>query len=101
MLVTNLDWSSMSSNRYRTNRSWAHQSQQQVDLAKDKGVVVPAQVASLSVFDKLGRVEVPEATAGDVVAVVGLEDIEIGDTVCARGDVRPLERLKSTNRRWK
>ncbi len=95
MLVTNLDWSEyvgriaigrIQAGRLKTN--------QPVDVAKDKGRVVQAQIASLSVFDKLGRVEVPEASAGDVVAVVGIEDVEIGDTICARGDVRPMERLK-------
>ncbi len=38
--------------------------------------------------------EVEEASAGDVVAVVGLEQVEIGDTICQRGDVRPLPRLR-------
>jgi GTP-binding protein len=94
MLVTNLDWSDyvgriaigrIQSGRLRVN--------QPLDLAKDNDVTRPAQVASLAVFEKLGRVEVPEATAGDVVAVVGLEEIEIGDTICERGNVRPLRRL--------
>ena len=39
------------------------------------------KVAQLHVFDKLGRVEVEEATAGDIAALVGLEDVEIGDTI--------------------
>lgn len=95
MLVTNLDWSEyvgrIAIGRVQAGRIKSGQS---IDLAKDKGVIAAAQVASLSLFDKLGRVEVPEATAGDVVAVVGMEDVEIGDTICARGDVRPLERLK-------
>ncbi len=38
-------------------------------------------VDTIFVFDKLGRVEVPEAAAGDIVAVVGLASIEIGDTI--------------------
>lgn len=95
MLVTNLDWSEyvgrIAIGRIQAGRI---KNGQTIDLAKDKGVVAPAQVASLSVFDKLSRVEVPEATAGDVVAVVGMENVDIGDTICSRGDVRPLERLK-------
>ena len=95
MLVTNLDWSEyvgrIAIGRIQAGRI---KNGQTIDLAKDKGVIAPAQVASLSVFDKLGRVEVPDATAGDVVAVVGMEDVEIGDTICARGDVHALERLK-------
>ena len=38
-------------------------------------------VAQLFVFDKLGRTEVESAEAGDIVALVGLEGIEIGDTI--------------------
>jgi GTP-binding protein len=33
------------------------------------------------VFDKLGRAEVDSATAGDIVAIVGLGSVEIGDTI--------------------
>jgi GTP-binding protein len=36
---------------------------------------------------------VEEATAGDVVAIVGLDDIEIGDTICHRDHPRALPRL--------
>ena len=34
-----------------------------------------------------------EVTAGDIAAVVGLEDVEIGDTIGTRGELRPLPRL--------
>ena len=34
------------------------------------------------------------ATAGDIVAVVGIENIDIGDTICNRGEVNPLPRLQ-------
>src|SRR5205085_10516716 len=38
-------------------------------------------VDNLLVFDKLGRQEVDGAEAGDVVAVVGLGAVDIGDTI--------------------
>src|SRR5205807_2169788 len=38
-------------------------------------------VAQLYVFDRLGRVETDEVSAGDICAVVGLEGVDIGDTV--------------------
>jgi GTP-binding protein len=62
-------------------------------LAKDEGKVVPATIANLQIFDKLGRVDTEMATAGDIVAVVGLENIEIGDTICNRGELNALPRL--------
>ncbi len=90
MLVTNLDWSDYVG-RIAIGRIQAGKLRtgQQIDLAKPHNRTVPAQVASVSTFDKLGRVEVEEATAGDIAAVVGLEDVEIGDTIGARGELRP------------
>lgn len=94
MLVTNLDWSDyvgrIGVGRVQAGKISAGQA---IDLAKDGDQVVQANIGSVSTFDKLGRTEVPEATAGDIVAVVGLEDVEIGDTICSRGDLRPLPRL--------
>ncbi|NTV46111.1 MAG: translational GTPase TypA, partial [Chlorobiales bacterium] len=43
--------------------------------------MVKGKVAKLFVFDKLGKVEVPEVSAGDIVAITGLESISIGDTL--------------------
>jgi GTP-binding protein len=51
------------------------------------------QVEKLYEFDKLGKVEVKTASAGDVVAVVGLEDCEIGDTISSLEDPGALPRL--------
>jgi GTP-binding protein len=45
------------------------------------------------VFENLGRIEVPSADAGDVVALVGLDDVEIGDTVSDATVQRALPRL--------
>jgi GTP-binding protein len=44
-------------------------------------------------FHNLGRREVAEAAAGEIVALVGLEEVEIGDTVCALERPLPLPRL--------
>jgi GTP-binding protein len=38
-------------------------------------------VAQLYTFDRLGRIETNEVAAGDICAVVGLESIDIGDTI--------------------
>ncbi len=45
------------------------------------GVLTPGSLDNVLVFDKLGRVEVDQAEAGDVVAVVGLGTVGIGDTI--------------------
>jgi GTP-binding protein len=54
---------------------------QKTTLIKAGGVQVSGSVDSLMVFDKLGRVEVEHADAGDIVAVVGLGSVDIGDTI--------------------
>ncbi len=94
MLVTNLDWSEYVG-RIAVGRIQAGTLKigQQIDLAKPNDRIVQAQVSTLSTFDKLGRIEVSEVTAGDIAAVVGLEDVEIGDTIGTRGELRPLPRL--------
>ena len=54
---------------------------QKVVMMKANGSKVPDQVVTVEVFEKLGRIAVEEATAGDIVALTGLEKPEIGDTV--------------------
>ena len=44
--------------------------------------------------DKLGRVQVEEATAGDVTALVGLESVTIGDTISDPYTPRAMPRLE-------
>jgi len=94
LLVTNLDWSDYVG-RIAIGRiqSGTMRKGQQLDIAKEESVV-PSQVANLQLFDKLGRVDTEQATAGDIVAVIGLENIEIGDTICNRGQVNALPRLR-------
>ncbi len=94
MLVTNLDWSEFIG-RVAIGRIQCGtiRKGQQVDIAAEDSVI-PAQVANLQFFDKLGRIDTDMASAGDVVAVIGLENIEIGDTICNRGEVHALPRLK-------
>jgi len=50
----------------------------------------PAKVAELFAFENLGRHPVNEAAAGEIVAVVGLEEVAIGETVTDPVDPRPL-----------
>src|SRR5207248_9281667 len=54
---------------------------QHVALLKHDGRRIDDTVAQLYTFDRLGRAETTEAVAGDICAVVGLEDVDIGDTV--------------------
>ncbi|MCI0334105.1 MAG: translational GTPase TypA [Planctomycetes bacterium] len=94
MLVTNLDWSDYVG-RIAVGRiySGSIRKGQQVALiqADDSSSVV--RVAEVHVFDKLGRVETEEATAGDITALVGLEEVTIGDTISDPQHRRALPRV--------
>ena len=94
MMVTTLDWSEyvgrIAVGRIKAGRI---RQGQQVALMQADGKTKVTKVAQLYVFENLGRTEVESADAGDVVALVGLEDVEIGDTICAVDTQRTLPRL--------
>ncbi len=95
MLVTSLDWSDYVG-RIAVGRISAGRIKkgQTVALCKANDRVVQAKVNSLFVFENLGRVEVESAEAGEIVAIVGLDQIDIGDTISDKETIRPLPRLQ-------
>ena len=95
LLVTTLDWSDYVG-RIAIGRihSGTIRAGQQVAVMQAEGEQHVAKVASVFVFDKLGRTEVEEATAGDVAAIVGLDEVTIGDTIADAEVPRALPRLK-------
>jgi GTP-binding protein len=55
--------------------------------------VLTGTVTSLQTAHGIERIEIGEATAGDIVSVAGLPDVTIGDTLTDPADPRPLPRL--------
>ncbi len=53
-----------------------------------------AKAVSLYQFDGLARTPVTEATAGNIIALSGIADITIGDTICSPDAVVPLPFVK-------
>ncbi|MBR6705781.1 MAG: translational GTPase TypA, partial [Clostridia bacterium] len=53
-------------------------------------VTPPWRLTGLSLYDGLKRVGAEKVSMGDIVALTGLPDIEIGDTVCSPDRVEPL-----------
>ena len=53
-----------------------------------------AKAVSLYEFSGLAKVPVTEATAGNIIAMSGIGDVTIGDTICAAGAVEPLPFVK-------
>ena len=56
-------------------------SQEQVTLLKADGTAQKGKVIKLFGFKDLGRVEIQEAHAGDIVGIAGFSDIQIGETI--------------------
>jgi GTP-binding protein len=52
------------------------------------------RVGELFTFDGLGRKRVTEVPAGDICAVVGLETVDIGNTIACLDDPKPLPMLR-------
>jgi GTP-binding protein len=94
MLVTTLDWSDYVG-RIAIGRveSGTLSKASAVVRSTAAGTLLPAKLVGVQSFDKLGRIDVEEVTAGDIAAVSGIEDVEIGDTICDAADPRPLPRL--------
>ena len=57
----------------------------------DASVSRKAKAVSMYEYEGLARVPVTEASAGNIIAMSGLGDISIGDTICAMGNVEPIE----------
>jgi GTP-binding protein TypA/BipA len=54
---------------------------QPISLVQADGTIKKSRVKELYVFEGMGKKKVTEVTAGDLCAVVGLEDFNIGDTI--------------------
>jgi len=54
------------------------------------GAVEDARVTKIYTFEGLKRLEVEEASAGDIIAIAGMEDVDIGETITDIADSTPL-----------
>jgi GTP-binding protein len=94
MLVLNLDYSDFVGrlaiarvvNGYVRGR-------QEVALARLDGTLARTRVTRLYAFEGLERVEVEEAGPGDIVALAGFEEVNIGETITDPVDPHPLPRV--------
>ena len=63
-------------------------------LCRADGAAQPVKVTQVYGWQGLKRVEIPSAAAGDIVAIAGIEDIGIGDTISDRDNPKPLPALR-------
>jgi GTP-binding protein len=67
---------------------------QQAALIKEDGSVVKSKVSKLMGFQGLARVELEEASAGNIIAVAGFADANIGETITCPSDPQALPLIK-------
>ena len=91
MLVTSLDYSPYTGRVAigRLNRGLL-KSNMNVCLIDREGKIIKSKIKELNVFDGLGRRKVDHVEAGDICAVIGLEDFNIGDTIADPIDPQAL-----------
>lgn len=65
----------------------------QLSLCKADGVIKKVKVKELHVFEGLGKNKVSEVIAGDICAVTGIDDFEIGDTLADLENPEVLPRI--------
>jgi GTP-binding protein len=81
-LATNLEWSDYLGRLcVGTLRAGTLKAGQEVALIKNGAVALKAPLKALFTYEGLARVEAQEVSAGDIVALAGLPDAFIGDTV--------------------
>jgi GTP-binding protein len=82
MQITSLDYSSFVGRIAigRVHRGTFKEGMQ-VALMKADGSVKRMKIKELQVFEGLGRIKVSEVSSGEICAMTGIEDFEIGDTV--------------------
>lgn len=89
--ITSLDYSSFVGRIAigRVNRGTL-KAGQAVTLCKRDGSKIKSRIKELYVFEGLGRAKVEEVNCGDICAVVGLENFEIGDTIADSENPEPM-----------
>lgn len=93
--ITSLDFSSFVG-RIAIGRLWRGDLHEGKDYAicKVDGAVRKVRIKELYLFEGLGRTKVSSVRSGDLCAIVGLDDFEIGDTITVMEDPEPLPRIK-------
>jgi GTP-binding protein len=83
MLITSLDYSSYTGRIAvgRVHRG-VIQEGMNVTLAHRNGELTKTKIKELHTFEGMGRRRVAEVGSGDICAIVGLDNFEIGDTIC-------------------
>jgi GTP-binding protein len=94
MQITSLDYSSFQG-RIAIGRIFRGElvAGQDYMLCKRDGVTKKVRIKELFTFEGLGRTKVDRVQCGDICAIVGLEEFEIGDSIADLENPEPLPRI--------
>jgi GTP-binding protein len=94
MLVADLDYSDylgrLAVGKVFHGTAWRNEDL--VCLDKE-GKAIPLKISNLQVYDGINLKEVESAQPGDIIILAGIEDVEIGDTICTREAPKALPRI--------
>jgi len=91
MLITSLDYSSYVG-RIAVGRVHRGELKEGMDIAlvKRDGTITKSRIKELHIFEGLDRKRVESVKSGDICALVGIENFEIGDSICDLLNPEPL-----------
>lgn len=91
MLITSLDYSNYTGRIAvgRVHRGTIAEGMK-CTIAHRDGTLEKTQIKEVHTFEGMGRQKTDAVSSGDICAVVGLENFEIGDTICDFGNPEPL-----------
>ena len=63
-------------------------------VCRRDGSIVPGKISKLSIYEGLKQLEVNSVECGDIVAIAGITDITIGETICTAENPLPMTLLQ-------
>ncbi len=66
---------------------------EEIAVARVDGSIEKTRVTKLFINEGIKRVEVKEAYYGDIVTVAGISDISIGETICDKDHIEPMDMI--------
>ncbi len=91
LLITSLDYSNYTGRIAigRVHRGTVREGMN-ITIAHRDGTFEKTKIKELQTFEGMGRAKVSAVESGDICAVIGLENFEIGDTICDFENPEPL-----------
>ena len=91
MLITSLDYSIYTGRIAvgRVHRGTIREGMN-ITIAHRDGSMEKTKIKELHTFTGMGQARIPEVSSGDICAIIGLENFEIGDTICDFDNPEPL-----------